>query len=225
MRETLIGLFDREFIESQEDVGIEVISQFRDIDRPDVFTWLRGFPNMPARAAALSAFYDGPVWARHRDTANATMCTWDNVRLLRPVHPRSGIEVTRERPGREATALPPGIVVVTIYTLAESAVDGFAEWFDVVVKPQLVLSGTRPIAMLETEPSENTFPRLPVREGERAFVWLARFDDVAAHRHQIAALAGNPKWSAEIKPELTRCLTVPPEVWRLTPTARSRTIL
>src|SRR5207253_2339401 len=40
-RETLISMFDREFLESQEAAGMQVIAQFRDIDRPDVFTWLR----------------------------------------------------------------------------------------------------------------------------------------------------------------------------------------
>jgi hypothetical protein len=224
-RETLIDLFDREFVESQEAVGIQVIAQFRDIDRPDVFTWLRGFASMSARATALSAFYDGPVWARHRDAANATMDRWDNVRLLRPISPRSGISITRERRGIGVAAAPLDIVVVTIYTVLESAVDGFAQWFDNVVKPQLILSGGRPVAVLETEPSANSFPRLPVREGEHAFVWIARFGDLAAHRRHAAALAGCAKWSAEIKPALHRCLTTPPEVWRLTATARSRMLL
>jgi hypothetical protein len=225
-RETLIDLFDREFVESQEELGIQVIAQFRDIDRPDVFTWLRGFPSMAARARALTSFYDGPVWARHRDAANATMRQWDNVRLLHPVSPRSGISITRERRAAgDVAATPPDIVVVTIYSLLESVVDGFAQWFDAVVKPQLILSGGRPIAVLETEWSANTFPRLPVRQGEHAFVWIAHFDDVSSQHRQAAALAGCSKWSAEIKPALHRCLTSPAEVWRLTATARSRMLL
>jgi len=42
-REALIEVFDREFVETQEAVGMTVIGQFRDIDRPDTFVWLRGF--------------------------------------------------------------------------------------------------------------------------------------------------------------------------------------
>ena len=72
-RDVLIELFDREFVESQEALGIQLLGQFRDIDRPDVFTWLRGFDSMSSRADALAGFYDGPVWAKHRDAANATM--------------------------------------------------------------------------------------------------------------------------------------------------------
>ena len=33
-REVLIDLFEREFIETQEAVGMKVIGQFRDLDKP-----------------------------------------------------------------------------------------------------------------------------------------------------------------------------------------------
>src|SRR4029450_5728460 len=49
-RDALIDLCDREFVESQEATGIVVIGQFRDMDNPDRFIWLRGFADMPARA-------------------------------------------------------------------------------------------------------------------------------------------------------------------------------
>jgi len=58
-RDILIDLFDREFIEPQEAVGIKVIGQFRDLDRPDRFVWLRGFRDMPSRAKALTDFTAG----------------------------------------------------------------------------------------------------------------------------------------------------------------------
>jgi hypothetical protein len=55
-RDILIELFDREFVESQEALGIRVIGQFRDLDSPDRFVWLRGFLDMNSRAKALSDF-------------------------------------------------------------------------------------------------------------------------------------------------------------------------
>lgn len=45
-RDELIELFDREFVETQEDAGIVVLGQFRDLDAPDRFVWLRGFRDM-----------------------------------------------------------------------------------------------------------------------------------------------------------------------------------
>jgi len=92
-RDILIDLFNREFIESQEAVGIKVIGQFRNIDDPDRFVWLRGFRDMASRAKALQDFYGGPVWKAHREAANATMVDSDNVLLLCPAAPTSGFSL------------------------------------------------------------------------------------------------------------------------------------
>src|SRR5258706_11874666 len=64
-------LFEDAFIEPQEAAGMTVIGQFRDLDDPDRFVWLRGFPDMPSRAVSLDAFYGGPIWKARRDAANA----------------------------------------------------------------------------------------------------------------------------------------------------------
>jgi hypothetical protein len=220
-RETLIALFDRELVESQEATGMQVIAQFRDVDRPDVFTWLRGFPSMTARATSLAAFYDGPVWARHRDAANATMISSDDVRLLGPVWPGAEI-VVGDRPPAGVSRTTPGLAVVTVYTLAASGAGGFAEHFERLAVPLLTAHGGAPIAMLETEQSINSFPRLPVREEEHAFVWMARFDDVATHDRHVTELAADAGWAEDAYPSLARGFTASPEVLRLEPTSRSR---
>ena len=77
-------LFEREFIEPQEAAGITVIGQFRNLDDPDRFVWLRGFADMPSRARALETFYGGALWKSLRDEANANFVDTDNVLLLRP---------------------------------------------------------------------------------------------------------------------------------------------
>src|SRR5690349_18097418 len=89
-RDVLIELFEREFVESQEAVGMVLVGTFRDRDRPDRFVWIRAFPDMPSRAASLQAFYGGSVWAAHREAANATMIDSDNVLLLRPAEAGAG---------------------------------------------------------------------------------------------------------------------------------------
>ena len=61
-RDVLIGLFDREFVESQEAAGMAIVGQFRDLDDPDRFVWIRGFakhagpgrPHWPPSTAARS---------------------------------------------------------------------------------------------------------------------------------------------------------------------------
>src|SRR5260370_34560198 len=75
-REALITLFDREFVESQEELGMAVLGQFRDLDNRDRFVGLRGFQTMPGRAEALASFYSGPAWRGPRGAAHrATDCS------------------------------------------------------------------------------------------------------------------------------------------------------
>jgi hypothetical protein len=221
-RETLIDLFDREFIESQEAQGMSVLGQFRDLDDPDSFVWLRGFRDMPSRAAALNAFYTGPVWAAHRDRANGTMINSDNVLLLRPALPGAGFPPPRvPRPVLGATDMPRGLVVATICYLAPRTEDDFARFFETVLRPHLEQASATVLSALVTERSPNTFPRLPVREGETVFVWFSAFPGVAAHETHLAELARSQAWTREAVPEMARRTWRPNEVSRLTPTARS----
>jgi hypothetical protein len=151
-RDTLVELFDREFVTGQEAVGIDVIGQFRDLDDPDRFVWLRGFPDMAARRRSLEAFYGGPVWKRHCDAANATMIDSDDVLLLRPARPGSGFDAARPRRSN-------GPVVATILPVD-----------DTELEPALVQAAD---AVYVTETSPNDFPALPVREGENVVVWFS----------------------------------------------------
>lgn len=221
-RETLIDLFDREFVETQEAVGMALIGQFRDLDDADSFVWLRGFRDMPSRAEALGAFYGGPVWARHREEANRTMINSDNVLLLRPARPGSGFVLPDTRADLHARDLPAGLVIATICHLAPSTEEAFADFFAAVLAPQLVAASAKILASLVTERSPNTFPRLPVREGETVFAWFSGFGGLAAYEAHLAALARSPVWTREALPEMDRRIWRRNEVSRLAPTSRSR---
>ncbi|MBZ6077292.1 NIPSNAP family protein [Microvirga puerhi] len=221
-RDRLIDLFDRAFVEPQEEVGMRVIGQFRDLDDPDSFVWLRGFADMATRAEALAAFYGGPVWAAHRDQANGTMINSDNVLLLRPAQPGDGFPPAvhpRAAIGQEVGA--PGLIVATICSLAPQKEDAFASFFKDKVRPQLEKAGARIFASFVTERSPNTFPRLPVREGETVFVWFSGFADLAAYDHHLAALAASEAWVRTVDPEFEQWIWRPREISRLVPTARS----
>lgn len=218
-RDTLIDLFDREFVETQEAIGAHVIGQFRDLDDPDSFVWIRGFQNMSARKQALEAFYGGPVWKAQSSAANATMIDSDNVLLLRPV---TGLALdSADRPPPGSTALPTRLVVVTVYPLTESASAEFPEFFVRAFEPVLREAGTSVLATYATEHSANTFPALPVREDVEAFVWLSVHVDEADHARHVADLERLSAWREEVSQALARRLEGSPEVLRLRPTARS----
>lgn len=222
-RDVLIDLFDREFVESQESVGIRVIGQFRDLDDPNRFVWLRGFRDMPTRAQALSAFYGGPVWKAHREAANATMVNSDNVLLLRPARPASGFSLeNNDRPPPGASEIPERLVVATLYYFDAPVAAGFVDFFERALEPALADAGASILAYVVTESSANTYPSLPVREGEHVFVWFSRFRDRAAYEHYAAALVRSRRWRGEISEALARRLKGSPEVLKLSPTARSQ---
>ena len=207
MRDTLIELFDREFIESQEAVGCQVIGQFRDCDDPNRFVWLRGFADMAARAQALAAFYGGPVWKAHRDAANATMIDSDNVLLLRHVDAGSGIDLAGlPRPPLNATAIPQKPLFITICHLAEPADETFLSAFEDGVAKQLKAVGAPPLGRFVTEAAANNFPALPVREGENVFAWVSR----------------QPLPVDSLPMAMTARFCAPPQILHLSPTARSR---
>lgn len=217
-RDVLIELFDREFVESQEATGMAVLGQFRDLDDPDRFVWLRGFDDMPSRAEALGRFYGGPVWKEHRDRANATMIDSDNVLLLRPAAPSSGFPATPTsvRPSIGDEVGRPSFLLATIYYRDHPFDEAFLDFFQSQLRPVLVETGATPLACLQTEYAENTFPALPVRTGEHAFVWFARFPSPAELDHHLRRLADAP-----VLLTLSVMLSGAPQRLRLAPTARS----
>lgn len=215
-RDVLVDLFDAALVEPQEATGMRIIGQFRDLDRPDRFVWLRGFPDMERRRASLTAFYDGPVWQEHAAAANATMIDFDDVLLLRPVAEAAAFAPLPPRPGHDGHVgrdgeVPAATVVVTIGSLDAPAPP--RELRERVL-PALAEASAPALAAFVEEPSENTFPALPVREGEHVVVWLQRTPDGLdpdAVLHE----------SAEIALTTLPGLSAPPVHLRLEPTARS----
>lgn len=177
---------------------------------------------MPSRAQELTDFYGGPVWKAHRQVANTTMIDSDNVLLLHPASPGSGFSLAnRKRPGVGATETRNDLIVATIYYFNPPVDPSFIEFFEKTLRPALTDSGASVLAYFVTEHSENTFPTLPVREGENVFVWFTRFDDSAAYQRHLAELDRSSRWRDEISKELARRLKQVPEILKLSPTSRS----
>ena len=221
-REVLIDLFDRVFVESQEAAGMAVVGQFRDLDDPDRFVWIRGFASMPSRARALASFYGGPVWKAYRAQANATMIDTDNVLLLRPATAWQGFPApAAERLPVDRPVTDPSCILVTIYYRDHPFDPAFADFFDHQARPALIDAGVTPLASLQTEYAENTFPALPVRTGENVFVWLARFPSPAHLGSHLRQLDHSGQWQNHVLPALSAQITGAPQRLRLAPTTRS----
>ena len=145
-----------------------IVGQFRNLDEPDEFVWVRSFPDMPTRQAALTAFYTGPAWKAHSAQANATMDSVDNVLLLRPVIP-----------------FPPG---------SRSGPAGFVlAVLDPRVRPTEP-SALDIVASLAPCDAENTFPALPVRTDIRPHAWFGRFPSLSAMDAWLATAEPGPTY-------------------------------
>jgi hypothetical protein len=204
-RETLVELFDREFIETQEAVGMAVLGQGRDLDDADGFVWLRGFPDRGARVGSLGCFYGGPVWQAHREAANATMIDSDDVLLLRPAWPGAGLW---HGPARRAAGAAAGVVRIMVWPLRQAADAALVAHARGTLVPALARGGAREQGWYLDDPRPNDFPRLPVRSDGPLLV-------------SVAVYAEAPTPDPAVEEGLQPWLAGPPRLLRLAPTARS----
>ncbi len=218
-RDVLIDLFDRYFIEPQADIGMTIIGEFRALDDPNRFFWIRGFPSMEARGTGLPAFYHGAVWKTHRTAANATMVDSDNVLLVHPASEGSGLPILSE-PGADAPEKQ-GLLVATIYHPEAPVTSDFVTLFEQQIRPLVERAGAKMIGSYVTEASPNNFPALPVRPIQ-SFAWFACYSDEAAYESFQREVTKDPLWGAINQRFAELKNYAPPEVWRLAPTLRSR---
>lgn len=194
----------------------------RNYHDPEQFVWLRGFPDMEARRQALQGFYSGPIWQEHRSGANDTMIDSDNVLLLKPVRAASSFRFDPvDRPAMGAQGTAGGIIIATVYAFDAPVGSPFVDFFEAQIAPVLCAAGAALLGYYVTEPAENTFPQLPVREGEHAFVWFASFADEEAYAAYQTALTESSAWITLLVPALKGHLFRPEEVLELAPTRRS----
>ncbi|WP_407288822.1 NIPSNAP family protein [Streptomyces sp. BP-8] len=219
-RDELIELFDREFVETQEEAGMIVLGQFRDLDDPDRFVWLRGFRDMAVRHDALTAFYGGPVWAEHGPQANATMIDSDDVLLLRPLSDANELAVLPSKRPQVGAPAPERFVSATVWSFPPGRHDGIDLIRDGLL-PVLHKTEPVPLAAFTTETAPNTFPRLPIRTGENIAAIFTSYPDEAAHRRHLAHVQAHPLVREEILPGIEREQTTAPRTLRLAPTGRS----
>ncbi len=209
-RDALIELFQASFVESQAEAGAPVLGTFRDLEDPDRFVWLRGFSGMDQRKAALEAFYGGPAWRAHRNAANATMVDSDNVCLLRPRGGGRGVEKALG-PGRG------GLLRLSLHDLRGVMPYTFASFFDAAMAPRIKAAGGSVAAEMVTEEAFNSFPKLPVREDERLFVWAAWFESAEAEARFNGRLQAQSGWRDDAPEPVLPALMQKPEVLRLQP--------
>ena len=171
--------FETIFPEAFQQLGAAALGQFCERARPDGFTWLRGYTSLGMRSAVCHAFYDGPVWAEHKGTLNRYIVDSDDVLLLRPLTPDSGLPALRAVDPVAEPRGAQGAVVAQIFKAAPGRFEALAaaaeSWFAGYRGRGLIEAG-----ILGTLDVPNNFPRHPVRSDGHYLVWLGVVrDDVA----------------------------------------------
>jgi hypothetical protein len=216
-REHFAQYFQSYFPEAIQQLGAIVFGQFLERKNHSLFTWIRGFKNMDARATINAALYYGPLWKEHRATMNNLLVDSDNVLLLRPLNQERGVVVlpavdpVYERTGAQ------GVLVAQIFAVKANSVEAFAQ----KAEPTFVTyrsAGAHEAGVLVTFDVPNNFPPLPIRTDGPYLVWLGILKDDQKLETQFVPLV-----EQSLQPlATTGLLRGTPELIILDPTSRSR---
>ena len=198
--------FERRFLVSQEELGMDIVGQFTVPGDDARFVWVRRFRDPAGRGQALASFYGGPTWAEFGPRANDLMIDHTDVHLLVP--DPSGPDFAADHIAharRPAGGERPGsTVVAAVYDLGGADGSPAALW----PAGDREANGVTELGRLVTAGVPNDFPRLPVHEDVTVAVWIlsdrAGGDDATAAAEASAGARG-----------------LPLRTTRLTPTARS----
>ena len=217
-RPRFVRYFDTYFPEAFEQLGCVVFGQFYDRSAPTRFTWLRGFKDMNARAIADAGFYYGPVWREHRVKVNALFPgESDNVLLLRPLTPETGVTVLPTVDPVDEPHGANGVVVAQIFAVKKGDEKAFAQQAQAVFA-RYHAAGIRAAGVLVTLDEPNNFPQLPIRSDGPFLVWLGIVRDDAMLEKDFVPLAKQVEESLLA----TGMLRSAPERLVLDPTPSSR---
>ena len=209
--------FESFFPEAFQQLGAIVFGHFVERAPAATFTWLRGFPDMPARLAVNEAFYGGPLWKEHGPTMNARLLDHTNVLLLQPLIRDRAVPVLPAVDPVHEGAGARGAAVAQLFAVAPDGVEAFAKEAERAFAGYRE-AGLREAGVLVTLDVPNNFPRHPIRTDGPYVVWLGLAPDAAAIDARFMPVV------ERFRPELaaTGWLRRDPEEIVLVPGARSR---
>jgi len=77
-RDEFVELFEQRTAPAQQAAGMTIVGPFVDLENPNRFTWLRGFPDPAERDRRKQSFYDSPLWTNElAPLALPLLDSWD----------------------------------------------------------------------------------------------------------------------------------------------------
>jgi hypothetical protein len=188
--------FERCFLASQEELGMDIVGQFTVPGDDARFVWVRRFGQPSARGAALRSFYTGPVWAEFGPRANELMVDHTDVHLLTP--DPSGPSFAADHRPHARRAAPGDATRRSPDAPASTVVAAFYDLDDLPTIPTATAAAMTAVAAgagievtelgrLVSAQVPNDFPGLPVHDAHVA-LWLLA-DHTNGHAATTAAQA------------------------------------
>jgi hypothetical protein len=177
--EAFVEHFERHFLASQEELGMDIVGQFTLPGDDARFVWVRRFLDPAARAEALASFYSGPTWKEYGPRANELMIDHTDAHLLVPdrsapvLAPNHAPHARRRGSRGDRSERPGSSVVAAVYDLMGD-LELPVEAAEAMTTARQAVSGdgVSELGRLVTAGVPNDFPRLPVHEDVTVAVWL-----------------------------------------------------
>jgi hypothetical protein len=67
-RERFLQIFRAKSMPLHAQIGMKLLGPFPSVENPDVFFFMRGFPDMDSREAMKAKFYEGEPWKRELES-------------------------------------------------------------------------------------------------------------------------------------------------------------
>lgn len=80
-REEFLEFFIKRSIPALQAHGMSVLGPLVDLENPNAFVWLRGFPSLEARDEMKRAFYEGELWKNELEAMAMPMLESYDVHL------------------------------------------------------------------------------------------------------------------------------------------------
>lgn len=156
LRDKFINYFENNFIQSQNELGANILGEYRVKGADDNFLWIRGFSDIQSRSKFLPSFYYGDFWKAHRTSANAMLANNDNVYLLKPLTLQNDTLVTDNGVNNNQFKKNKGIAVVDFY-IANTKLCNLIELFSKSYLPLIKNAGIKDYSLWVSEMEENSF--------------------------------------------------------------------
>jgi hypothetical protein len=62
MRARFLEIFRTRSVPAHDKIGMKILGPFLSVENPDVFFFMRGFPDLESRESMKAKFYEGELW-------------------------------------------------------------------------------------------------------------------------------------------------------------------